>query len=68
MANRDHLNLSYHLHLNYFGHRFIYLDFSDIQVSCFTYDGVEAVKKALKTGFECSSEELPIKVSSQLKK
>jgi tRNA A37 threonylcarbamoyladenosine dehydratase len=35
---------------------------SDIEVSCFAYDGIEAVKKALLAGKQCSTEEMPIKV------
>lgn len=35
---------------------------ADIEVSCFDYDGIEAVKAALLKGKECSTEEMPIKV------
>ena len=35
---------------------------SDIEVSCFSYDGIEAVKNALIIGKNCSTEEMPIKV------
>jgi translation initiation factor 2 subunit 1 len=36
---------------------------ADIQVSCFTYDGIDAVKAALNEGFKCSTEEMPIKIN-----
>jgi len=36
---------------------------SDIEVSCFTYEGIDAVKTALLEGLKCSSEELPIKIN-----
>jgi translation initiation factor 2 alpha subunit (eIF-2alpha) len=35
---------------------------SDIEVSCFAYEGIEAVKKALMAGKQCSTEDMPIKV------
>lgn len=35
---------------------------SDIEVSCFSYDGIEAVKKALLAGKQFSTEDMPIKV------
>ena len=35
---------------------------SDIEVSCFSYDGIEAVKKALIIGKNYSTDEMPIKV------
>ncbi|KAI6203804.1 Eukaryotic translation initiation factor 2 subunit 1 [Aphelenchoides besseyi] len=35
---------------------------ADIEVSCFAYDGIEAVKTALIKGKECSTEDLPIKI------
>ncbi|KAI6225061.1 Eukaryotic translation initiation factor 2 subunit 1 [Aphelenchoides fujianensis] len=35
---------------------------ADIEVSCFAYEGIEAVKTALIKGKECSTEELPIKI------
>jgi translation initiation factor 2 subunit 1 len=35
---------------------------ADIEVSCFAYEGVEAVKTALAEGKKCSTEEMPIKI------
>ena len=35
---------------------------SDIEVACFAYEGVDAVKRALKEGESLSCEEVPIKV------
>jgi len=35
---------------------------SDIEVTCFTLDGIEAVKAALLKGKECSTEQTPIKI------
>ena len=37
--------------------------FTDIQVSCYAYEGVDAVKNALRAGLSLSTEEMPIKVS-----
>nr|CAB3241589.1 eukaryotic translation initiation factor 2 subunit 1 [Phallusia mammillata] len=36
---------------------------SDVEVSCYAYEGVDAVKRALKTGVECSTEEHKIKIN-----
>lgn len=36
---------------------------ADIQVSCFTHEGIDAVKEALLKGLENDKEEMPIKVS-----
>jgi len=36
---------------------------SDIEVSCYGYEGIDAVKEALMQGLKLSTEELPIKVS-----
>jgi translation initiation factor 2 subunit 1 len=38
---------------------------ADIECTCFGYDGIDAVKAALKSGEECSSEEVPIKVQDE---
>ena len=35
---------------------------SDIEVACYGYEGIDAVKAALKEGLKFSTEELPIKV------
>lgn len=35
---------------------------ADIEVSCYSYEGIDAVKSALKAGLAQSTEELPIKV------
>ena len=35
---------------------------ADIEVSCYSYEGIDAVKAALKAGLGCSTEELPLKV------
>lgn len=35
---------------------------SDIEVACYGYEGIDAVKSALKEGLKFSTEELPIKV------
>uniref|UniRef100_A0A183CDF8 Eukaryotic translation initiation factor 2 subunit 1 n=1 Tax=Globodera pallida TaxID=36090 RepID=A0A183CDF8_GLOPA len=36
---------------------------ADIEVSCFSYEGIEAVKKALMVGKEMSTENMPIKIN-----
>lgn len=36
---------------------------SDIEVSCFSYEGIDAVKAALKKGLEFSTEDLPLKIN-----
>ena len=35
---------------------------SDIEVSCYGYEGIDAIKEALRQGVVLSTEELPIKV------
>ena len=35
---------------------------ADIQVSCFTHEGIDAVKEALMKGLEYEKEDMPIKV------
>ena len=37
----------------------------DIDVACYHYEGIDAVKAALKAGLEVSSEEMPVKVCSK---
>ncbi|XP_039274130.1 eukaryotic translation initiation factor 2 subunit 1-like [Styela clava] len=36
---------------------------SDVEVSCYTYEGVDAVKNALLKGIDCSTEEHKIKIN-----
>jgi len=36
---------------------------SDIEVSCYAYEGIEAVKKALRSGLECSKQDMPVKIN-----
>jgi len=36
---------------------------ADIEVSCYAYEGIEAVKKALRAGMECSTVEMPVKIN-----
>lgn len=36
---------------------------SDIEVACYGYEGIDAVKTALKAGLALSTEELPIKIN-----
>lgn len=36
---------------------------SDIEVSCYGYEGIDAIKEALRQGVVLSTEELPIKVN-----
>lgn len=35
---------------------------ADVEVKCFAYEGIEAIKKALAAGEACSTEEVPIKI------
>lgn len=35
---------------------------SDIEVACYGYEGIDAVKDALRAGLGCSTENMPIKV------
>ena len=35
---------------------------SDVEVACYGYEGVDAVKAALKEGLSASTEEMPVKV------
>ena len=37
---------------------------ADVQVSCFTHEGIDAVKEALMKGLENDREDMPIKVST----
>jgi len=36
---------------------------ADIEVSCYTYDGIDAVKDALRAGIACSTEVVPIRIN-----
>jgi len=36
---------------------------ADIEVACYGYEGIGAVKNALKAGIACSTEEIPIKIN-----
>ncbi|XP_066999427.1 eukaryotic translation initiation factor 2 subunit 1 [Anabrus simplex] len=36
---------------------------ADIEVACYGYEGIDAVKAALRAGLACSTEELPIKIN-----
>lgn len=48
------------------GRTIIFMVFSlllDINVSCYGYEGIDAVKAALKAGLARSTEELPIKIN-----
>ncbi|NXS50130.1 IF2A factor, partial [Balaeniceps rex] len=36
---------------------------ADIEVACYGYEGIDAVKEALRAGLNCSTENMPIKVS-----
>lgn len=36
---------------------------ADIECACYEYEGIDAVKTALKSGLELSTEELPIKIN-----
>lgn len=35
---------------------------SDIEVTCFTYEGIDAIKEALAEGERCGTGETPIKI------
>merc|ERR1712038_996448 len=36
---------------------------ADIEVACYTYEGIDSVKDALKAGMACGTEEVPIKIN-----
>merc|ERR1712029_784047 len=35
---------------------------ADIEVSCYTYEGIDAIKAALRAGLECSSDQIPLNI------
>ena len=35
---------------------------ADIEVSCYTYEGIDAIKAALRAGLECSTEQIPLNI------
>lgn len=36
---------------------------ADIEVACYGYEGIDAVKAALRAGLACSTDEIPIKIN-----
>ena len=36
---------------------------ADIEVACYTYEGIDAVKNALRAGIACSTDVVPIKIN-----
>lgn len=44
----------------------INLNILDVEVACYAYEGVDAVKTALRAGLNQSTEEMPIKVCVQI--
>jgi translation initiation factor 2 subunit 1 len=36
---------------------------ADIEVACYTYEGIDSVKDALRSGIACGTEEVPIKIN-----
>ena len=41
---------------------------TDIEVTCFSYEGIEAIKEALQAGADMSSDVIPIQVKKKKKK
>lgn len=41
-----------------------FVPWTDIEVACYGYEGIDAVKDALRAGLNCSTEAMPIKVRS----
>ena len=35
---------------------------TDVEVSCYAYEGIDAVKSALKSGLQQSTEEMPLEI------
>ena len=42
----------------------LFMSVADIEVACTKYEGVDAVKRALRKGLELSTEAMPIKVGT----
>ena len=42
----------------------LFVSVADIEVACTKYEGVDAVKRALRKGLELSTEAMPIKVGT----
>lgn len=42
---------------------FLHSVLTDIEVACYGYEGIDAVKDALRAGLSCSTESMPIKVT-----
>ena len=38
-------------------------DVDQFQVSCYTYEGIDAVKDALRAGIACSTEVVPVRIN-----
>lgn len=36
---------------------------AEIELGCYSYEGVDAVKEALRTGINCGTEDMPIKIN-----
>ena len=36
---------------------------AEIEVSCYSYEGIDAIKSSLKEGLKCSTEDMPIKIN-----
>ncbi|RXN34956.1 eukaryotic translation initiation factor 2 subunit 1 [Labeo rohita] len=40
-----------------------FIPWTDIEVACYGYEGIDAVKDALRAGLNCSTEAMPIKIN-----
>merc|ERR1712014_268642 len=36
---------------------------ADVEVACYTYEGIDAVKEALRAGMACSTENVPVRIN-----
>merc|ERR1712025_663308 len=36
---------------------------ADVEVACYTYEGIDAVKEALRSGMACSTENVPVRIN-----